>query len=120
MTSNDDATVPTAPENTHASALPPPAPVPIDVPKPAGQGRTITALATLPERTLLDECALSAALNLSKRTVRRMVSRHELPPPFRFAGKSTWLTGKVLAHIEARAERQVRDAERAARKLEAS
>lgn len=90
---------------------------PIDSPKPA-PGRTITALATLPERTLLDESALSTALNLSKRTVRRMVSRHELPPPFRFGGKSTWLTGKVLAHIEARAERQARDAERAARKLD--
>lgn len=82
-------------------------------------GRTITALATMPEKTLLDECALADALCLSKRTVRRMVARNELPPPFRFAGKSTWLTGKVLAHIEARAERQARDAERAARKLEA-
>jgi len=81
-------------------------------------GRTITALATLPEKTLLDESALAVALTLSKRTVRRMVSRNELPPPFRFAGKSTWLSGKVLAHIEARAERQASDAERAARKLE--
>jgi predicted DNA-binding transcriptional regulator AlpA len=82
-------------------------------------GRTITALATLPEKTLLDECSLAAALKLSKRTVRRMVSRHELPPPFRFGGKSTWISGKVLDHIEARAEREARDAERAARKLEA-
>ncbi len=82
-------------------------------------GRTITALAIMPDKTLLDERALASALNVSKRTVRRMVARHELPPPVRFGGKSTWLTGRVLAHVEARAERQARDAERAARKLDA-
>lgn len=81
-------------------------------------GRTITALAQMLEKTMLDESALADALKLSKRTVRRMVSRHELPPPFRFAGKSTWLVGKVLAHIEARAERKAQDAERAAKRLE--
>jgi hypothetical protein len=53
---------------------------------PSAAGRTITSLATLPGQTLLDETALAGALGLSKRTVRRMVSRHELPPPFRFAG----------------------------------
>lgn len=87
--------------------------------KSTEQGRTITALANLPDRTLLDEGALSVALNLSKRTVRRMVTRHELPRPFRFGGKSTWLSGKILQHIEARAEREAREGERAARKLEA-
>ena len=89
---------------------------------PAAQksaGRTISSLACLPEKTLLDETALASALCLSKRTIRRMVSRNELPPPFRFAGKSNWMSGKVLAHIEARADRQARDAERAAKKMEA-
>ena len=81
-------------------------------------GRSITSLAKMPEKTMLDELALAAALRVSKRTIRRMVSRYELPPPFRFAGKSTWLVGKVLAHIEARAERKAQDAERAVRKLE--
>ena len=81
-------------------------------------GRTITALAKMDDKTMVDESALAAALKLSKRSVRRMVQRNELPPPFRFAGKSTWFTGKVLAHIEARAEREARDAERAARKLD--
>ena len=83
------------------------------------RGRTITSLATLPDRTLLDEGALAVALNLSKRTVRRMVVRHELPRPFRFGGKSTWLSGKVLEHIEVRAAREARESDRAARKLEA-
>jgi predicted DNA-binding transcriptional regulator AlpA len=85
---------------------------------PPAAGRTITSLATLPGQTLLDEAALAGALGLSKRTVRRMVSRHELPPPFRFAGKSTWISSKVLAHVEAEAERKARDAARAARRLE--
>lgn len=65
----------------------------------------------MPEKALIDECALATALSVSKRTVRRMTSRHELPPPFRFAGKATWFAGKALAHIEARADRQARDAE---------
>jgi predicted DNA-binding transcriptional regulator AlpA len=67
-------------------------------------GRTLTGLADLPERALLDETALAAALACSKRTVRQMVARHELPPPIPLAGRSTWVAGRVLAWIEAAAE----------------
>jgi predicted DNA-binding transcriptional regulator AlpA len=91
----------------------------VEAPSLTPPGRLITALATLPEKSMLDEAALATALDLSKRTVRRMVARHELPPPFRFAGKSTWFSGKVLAHVERRADALARDGERAARKLEA-
>jgi hypothetical protein len=76
--------------------------------------RILTALAELPDRTLLDENALAAALNVTSRTVRRMVNRCELPPGIPFAGRSTWIAGKVLAHIEANAEKAARDADRRA------
>lgn len=84
---------------------------------PRSVGVVVTTLAELPDRALVDERALSAALCVSKRTVRRMVARHELPPPVRFAGRSTWQVGRVLAWFEARADRLARDAQRAARSL---
>ena len=83
----------------------------------AGEGLLIDALARLPERTLLDEKRLASALGVTQRTVRRMVGRFELPPPVPLAGRSVWFAGRVLAHIEAAAERAERDAERRARKI---
>lgn len=84
----------------------------------SGRSRCITALADLPSRTLLDESALAKAIGVTQRTVRRMVRRHELPPPVVFAGRSTWMVKRVLDHFEARAERAARAAEREARRLE--
>src|SRR5207249_10021577 len=85
---------------------------------PVGSGNIITTLAELPDRTLLDETALAEALGVTKRTIRRMVGRFELPPPVRFAGRSTWQVGRVVVWFEARADRRAREAERQARKLE--
>ena len=76
-----------------------------------------TDLSKLPEKMLLDESALAKILGVTKRTVRRMVNRFELPPPVRLRGKSTWFAGRVLRYIEDRAERLQRDAERRERKI---
>ena len=81
-------------------------------------GKTITCLDELPPSAWLDATALAHALGVSKRTIRRMVARYELPPPVRFAGRSTWQVGKVVSWVEARAERVVRAAERDAKRLE--
>jgi predicted DNA-binding transcriptional regulator AlpA len=86
-----------------------------EVPATAPQG-VYDALAKLPDKALVTETALAALLHMGKRTIRRMVSRHELPPPVRFAGHSTWLAGGILEHFQARAERAARDAERLQRK----
>lgn len=85
-----------------------------------GDGILITVLAEMPERTLLDENALAKALGVTKRTVRRMVARFELPPPVSFAGRSTWQSGRVLAWFEVRAERAARDARRISDRLPTS
>ena len=77
-------------------------------------GRVITGLTELHESTILDEAALADVLQCSKRTLRRMVGRYELPPPVRFGGRATWQAGRVLAHFEARAERAAKEAEMAA------
>ena len=84
---------------------------------PPAAGVVITRLAELPERTMLDEKALAAALSVTPRTVRRMVGRYELPPGFPFAGRTQWFVGRVLAWIEAQAERKQQEAERAAAKF---
>ena len=64
----------------------------------------IDTLARLPEKALLDESRLAAALQVTSRTVRRMVSRLELPPPVQLGGRSVWMVGRVLDHIESALE----------------
>lgn len=77
-----------------------------------GEGVVMTGLARLPENALLDETALTKIMGVCKRTTRRMIRRHELPPPVRFAGRSTWRVGRVLAWVDGRSERVEREAKR--------
>ena len=81
------------------------------------RGIVLDALARLPERTILDEGALAKALHVAPRTLRRMVNRWQLPPPVALGGRRVWFAGRVLAHIEAGAERAAKDAERDAKKF---
>jgi len=85
---------------------------------PNTRGVVLVGLATLPVRAVVDETALAEALGVSKRTLRRMVARFEVPPPVRLAGRSTWIVGRVLTWLDARAERASRDAERMARRMD--
>ena len=80
-------------------------------------GLQVEALGCLPEKTLLDGKQLAKLLGVSRRTLRRMVSRFELPPPVAFAGRSVWMSGRVLGHIEAAAQRAAKEAERQAKKI---
>ena len=91
----------------------------VPVAQPARPHAPITGLAALPGQTLVDEHALAQILSITTRTVRRMVTRHELPPPVPLAGRSTWVVARLLAHIEARAERAAQKAEREAQRIEA-
>ena len=100
----------------NAEASPAPLPAAATTPGPS-IGVVITKLAELPEKTILDEAALAAALGVCKRTVRAMVGRYELPPPAPYAGRSCWMAGRILAHFEAQGERVAREAERAAEKF---
>ena len=81
------------------------------------RGLLIEALALLPAMAIIDETRLAAMLNVTPRTVRRMVSRFELPPPVSLGGRSVWVVGRVLSHIDAAAERQQRTAERQAKQF---
>lgn len=80
-------------------------------------GIIITKLAELPEKALMDERALAEVLGVTKRTIRRMVARYELPPGILFGGRKRWQAGQVLRWFEAEAERMADQAEKEARKF---
>ena len=82
-------------------------------------GHVVSGLAQLHPETLVDETALAQVLQVSKRTIRRMVSRYELPPGVPFAGRSTWQVGRILAWFQRRADRLEREARRRAERTEA-
>ena len=82
-----------------------------------GPGVVITVLAEMLARTILDEAALADALQVSPRTVRRMVTRNELPKPVPLGGRVRWFAGDVLDHIAMRAEVLRRDAEQDAARI---
>ena len=79
-------------------------------------GLVLDGLALLPEKAMVDEAKLAELLHVSGRTLRRLVARWTLPPPIRVGNRSLWIVGRIVAHLEAAAERAERDAERAARK----
>ena len=83
-----------------------------DVVESGSREHVITGLAGLSPDVLLDEKALAGALGVCGRTLRRMVSRHELPPAVKLAGRSRWFAGRVLDHIKARADLALKSAER--------
>ncbi|MHC4663543.1 MAG: helix-turn-helix transcriptional regulator [Planctomycetota bacterium] len=80
-------------------------------------GLVIDDLATLPGKSLIDEKALASALKVTPRTIRRMVSRNEIPPPTRLGGRSCWMVEKILEHFAARADKAAKEAERQARRI---
>ena len=87
-----------------------------NVPKGTGPG-IMDSLARLPAQSILDEKVLSTALDVTPRTIRRMVRRHELPPGVPFAGKTVWLAGKILSFLEGKLEQAAKEAEREAMRL---
>ncbi len=73
----------------------------------------LSKLAEYPADALLDQAALAEALGVTKRAVRYLVARNELPPPFALCGKR-WLAGKVREFLNARQDQAIREAEAAA------
>ena len=63
-----------------------------------------TDLARLPREALLDQRSLAGALHVSPRTLRRMVTRFEVPPGVKLGARRIWIAGKVLEYLERRAE----------------
>lgn len=77
-----------------------------------------TRLAELHPNALLDQVALAQALDVSPRTLRRMVARFELPPGMTLGGKKTWLAGNVLQYLTERANDLAGEAKRMSKKIQ--
>ena len=88
-----------------------------EIPTKTVEKGLIDSLARLPEKAILDESRLAAALQVTSRTIRRMVDRLELPPPVQLGGRSIWMVGRVLAHIESALETAEREAAKEHRRI---
>jgi predicted DNA-binding transcriptional regulator AlpA len=67
-----------------------------------GAGLPIVRLDELGENTIIDEANLAKLFGKCRKSIKRSVTRGELPPPMRFFGKRTWLSGQLSAHIRER------------------
>ena len=76
-----------------------------------------TKLAGLPQGSLLDERSLAEVLEVSPRTLRRMVARFELPPGVKLGARKIWTAGEILGYIERRAEEMASASRRTAARL---
>lgn len=72
----------------------------------------IPEFADLKPGVLLTEEALARIFRRDSTTVKKMVQRGELPPPFRMAGSNCWTAGAIVRHIELGLEAARKDVER--------
>ncbi len=84
---------------------------------PADDG-ICTSLGALSPDTLVTERALAAMLGRSVVSIKRAVTRGELPPPVRILGCPRWTAGSIVRHIEKRLDSAARKAERKRRESE--
>lgn len=72
----------------------------------------LMGLAGLPPNALLGEKALAAVLDVSIRTLHRMVVRGQMPQGVKLGGRRVWMAGKVIEYLAAEAERLAMEARR--------
>lgn len=73
----------------------------------------VAELGRLPEGAIISESALARLLSRHPVSIKRAVSRGELPQPIRLLGQSVWTVGVIVKFLEKRLEDAARDAERA-------
>jgi hypothetical protein len=77
----------------------------------------IAALAELPPDALIDEAGLMRIFGRCAKSIKRAVTRNELPRPVRLFGKPTWTAGAILSHLNSRLDEAKKDAERLAKRI---
>lgn len=68
----------------------------------------ITALATMPDATLVDEAWLCQVFGRCRRSIRRAVARGELPAPITMFRRHSWTVGSIVRHVQARQDAAMR------------
>ena len=77
-----------------------------------GKSIYITKFGLLPKESFIDIRALCEILNLTDRTIRRMISRYEIPNGIMIGGRQMWHVGKLLGHLEARCDDKINEAQK--------
>ncbi len=77
----------------------------------------IRQLGDLPPDTILSEDALARLFGRHRVSIKRAVSRGELPPSIRLFGKASWTARTVLDHLNKRLEAAKKEREQLARRI---
>jgi len=78
----------------------------------------ITNFGLLPKESFIDIRALCEILNLTDRTIRRMISRYQIPSGIMIGGRQMWHVGKLLGHLEERCDEKINEARKNRKRLE--
>jgi len=84
----------------------------------AGKSIYITKLGLLPKNSFIDVRALCEILKLTDRTIRRMISRYQIPSGIMIGGRQMWHVGKLLGHLEERCDEKINEARKNRKRLE--
>ena len=79
--------------------------------------QVIRELAELPEHALVDEAYLAGIFHKDPRTIRRWVADGELPAAIGLGKDQLWMAGRIIRHLDKRAEAAEKDAAERARKI---
>ena len=74
-------------------------------------------LGEMKPNTIIPEKALAEIFKCHPVTIKRAVSRGELPPPIRMFGKPCWTAKSLIEHVESRLEAAKREAEEEAARI---
>lgn len=77
----------------------------------------ITELGELGPGAIITESGLAKMMNRHPKSIKRAVSRGELPKPCRLMGQPVWTADAIIRHIEKRLEDAAKDAEKQARRF---
>ena len=77
----------------------------------------VKELGELGPGAFVTEVGLARLLNRCPTSIKRAVSRGELPPSARLCGGPVWTVGAIIRHIEKRLKVAAREAEKMARKI---
>ena len=79
----------------------------------------VAELGALPPGAIVNEDALARIFKRHPASIKRAVTRGELPAPARLLGGNSWTAGAIVRYIERRMDDAAKEAERAARRLDA-
>lgn len=74
-------------------------------------------LGDLPEGAIVNEQAMARIFGKCRMSVKRAVSKNQLPRPVKMFDSLVWTAGAVLKHLEGRLAAEQKDAEKLRRKV---